>query len=93
MIARRVWLVALAMAGLLLVGGVRAAQVQAQSQDVGVIEGQVTNGTAGTGPAADLDVVAEKARETVDLDAADLNVEAACSIAARLRGEVCESCQ
>jgi hypothetical protein len=53
MTAARLWLATLAAAVLMLVPP--ASPVLAQ--DAGVIEGQVTNGTAGAGPAADLEIV------------------------------------
>ena len=53
MTALRLWLVALVVAGALTAG---AAQT-VRAQETGVIEGQVTNGTAGAGPASDLEVV------------------------------------
>ncbi len=53
MTAVRLWLAALVVAGLLATGG--ASTIMAQ--DAGVIEGQVTNGTAGASSAADLEII------------------------------------
>lgn len=54
----RLWLIVLTLCSVLALAPVRpAAAQQAPAQQAGIIEGQVTNGTAGAGPAADLEVV------------------------------------